>query len=908
MARPRLALASALLAACAAAPRSPTPHHLPDTAFAVHLPRLAPMDPPAPLATGRLPALASPERYALSLTVDPRREDYRGEVAVDVTVRERTQFLVLHARSLAVSSARAVINGATIHASATTRRAVGGREADEELVLRFDGVLPAGAARVHVAFTGRFAEDLRGLFRVRAGDDWYAFSDFEPTDARRAFPCFDEPSFKVPVEVTLTAPAGMAALSNMPEREHRDATDGAVEHRFEATPPTPTYLVSFAVGPFDFFEGPREPVPVRVATVRGRSALGRVGAETAAAHLRVLADYFGRPYPYPKLDLVAVPDFLPGAMENPGLITFRDTALLLDPARASAQARHYTYGIVAHELAHQWFGNLVTMAWWDDLWLNEGFATWMGSRVMDTWRPELGERVDAVASSVWARTNDGLTTARPVRTPVTTTSQAMEAFDAMAYNKGAAVLRMLEAHVGEGPFREGVRAYLNAHAWGNATAADLIASLSTAAGRDLAPIASSFLDQAGVPMVDASVVCAPGAVARVTLRQSRFTNGRPAEGEPARWAIPVCVRYPTATATGEACALLREAEQSVALDLPAGRCPAWVHPNAGARGYYWHAVTGPALRALLAAAALTPEERLDALASLHARYEAGALPVGEWLAALARFTADRDPFVAEQAVGHLAAVEHQLVTDDTRPRFRAWLAGLLGARARALGFAPRPSDTEATRDLRRAVLMTLGMHTDDPWVRAQADAAARRYLADAASVDADVAAVALPIASRRADGERFAALLEALGRAATPQDRALVLGAMLTFEDLALVRRAYALALTDAVRAQDLRVLFGRVGPTPAHRALLLDWARENLPALRQKLGRHTRAVVGALAWRCDEASIAAGEAFVREATAGMEGVDRAIAQSGEFARRCVAVRARDAAAAGAAFARRPAG
>ena len=894
MLRPTPLAALLTLASCTSAPRpaaqpaSPSP-----AAVASPLPAA-----PEPLATGRLPALARPVRYALSLVLDPRREDYRGEVAIDVDVPAETHAVVLHARGLTVGTTTVTVGERTFPAATSTRRAVGGREADEELVLLTREPIPAGRARLVIPFTAPFAADLRGAFRVHVGDDWYAFSDFEPTDARRAFPCFDEPSFKVPVEVSITAPTGMTALANMPERAHEDVADG-VTHRFEATPPTPTYLVSFAAGPFDFFDGPREPVPVRVATVRGRAALGRIGAETAAAHLRVLGDYFGRAYPYPKLDLVAVPDFLPGAMENPGLITFRDTALLLDSARASTRARHYTYGIIAHELAHQWFGNLVTMAWWDDLWLNEGFATWMATRVMNTWRPELGDRIDEVGSSSWARTSDGLESTRPIRTPVTTTSQAMEAFDALAYNKGSAVLRMVESHIGEDPFRDGVRSYLRAHEWGNATAADLLASLSAAAGHDLAPIATSFLDQAGVPLVEARLVCAPGAVPQVALRQSRFTAGRGVDAAQTRWSIPVCVRYPAGTSTRERCTLLADVERTEPLELPAGQCPAWVHPNAGARGYYWHSLPPETLRALLGATRLSTEEKLDALASLHALYDAGTLSVDIWLGAIARFAADRDPHVAERAVGHIGSVEHQLVTDGTRAAFRSWVSGLLGARARALGFAPRPADSEATRDLRRSVLTTLGTLTDDPWVHSQAEAAARRYLADPTSVDGDTAAVALPIASRHAGAARFEALRAAVDHAATPQDRALLFGAMLTFDDLALVRRTYALTLTDLVRAQDLRVLFGRVGASPAHRALLLDWARENLPALQQKLGRHLRALVGGLGWRCDEAAITQGEAFLREATAGMEGVDRGLHQAGEFARRCVAIRARDAGAAG---------
>ena len=893
------------LALCLAACTPSTPRPAPGVS---HATESAPSAPPAPLASGRLPPLARPTHYALSLTLDPRQAEYSGEVHIDVEVAAPTRTLVLHARGLTIATASVLSGERALTAERLARRAVGGRDVDEELVLTTAEPIAAGRARIDLRFTGSFSPELRGAFRVRAGDDWYAFSDFEPTDARRAFPCFDEPSFKVPFDVTVTTPEGMTALANMPEGTH---TDDAAAHtrtvRFATTPPVPTYLVSFAAGPFEFFEGPRTPVPVRVATVRGRAQLGRLAAETAAAHLAILGDYFARPYPYPKLDLVAVPDFLPGAMENPGLITFRDAALLLDPAQAPSRSKYYMYSIVAHELAHQWFGNLVTMAWWNDLWLNEGFATWAASRVMHTWRPELGARIDAASSAAWAREADGLESAHAIRVPVTTTSQAMESFDATTYNKGAALLAMLEAYLGEDRFRDGVRAYLNAHAWGNATADDLLGALSTAASRDVAPVAQSFLDQAGVPVVDASLACAPGAVARLTLRQSRFTSDRAAQGDAARWTIPVCVRYPVGAEVRERCVVLSDAEHAEALDAPAGQCPAWLNPNAAARGYYWYRLAPEATRALVASPTiLSAVEKLDMLANLDALLRAGSVDAAAYLDALARLAVDGDPYVAERARGRLTDVERTMVTDASRPAFRAWVLRLIGAPTRALGFSAGPNDDEARKNLRRTSLSVLGALTDDPWVRREAEAAATRWLSDPRSVDGDTAAVALPIASRWAGAARFDALRTALDRATnTPQERAIILHAMVSFDDLALVRRAYELVLTDAIRLQDLRVVFGRAGATPAARALLLDWGRARYDALSAKLGRHTRSLVGALGGRCDEASIREGEDFLRARVGEMEGVARSLRQAGEVARQCVAVRGREAERAAAVFSRR---
>ncbi len=897
------------LALCLAACSSATQRAAPVERVTVATPEApAPVATPEPLATGRLPPLARPTRYALSLTLDPRRDEYTGEVRIEVEVPSPTRAIVLHARGLTIATATVMSGERAVTADHSTRHAAGGREADEELVLTTAEPIAAGRARLDMRFSGSFSPDLRGAFHVRSGDDWYAFSDFEPTDARRAFPCFDEPSFKVPVELTITTPEGMTALGNMPEASH---SDDAAAHtrttRFEVTPPVPTYLVAFAAGPFEFFEGPREPVPVRVATVRGRSALGRLGAETAAAHLRVLGDYFGRAYPYPKLDLVAVPDFLPGAMENPGLITFRDAALLIDAERAPSRAKYHVYSIIAHELAHQCFGDLVTMAWWNNLWLNGGFATWAGARVLDTWRPGLDARYDEVGRSAWTRTADALDGAHAIRVAVTSTSEAMESFDATTYSKGAALLAMLEAHVGAEQFRDGVRAYLRAHEWGNATASDLLDALSSAAGRDVGPVARSFLDQPGVALVDARLECSPDAPARLSLRQSRFRLRASSEADSTRWQIPVCARYPAGGATRERCVVLGDETQTETLDTRPGECPAWMHPNANARGYYWYRLTPEVTRALVAAPArLSAVEKLDLTSNAEALVDAGALDVTAYLEVVARLASDRDPTVAERALVRIGSIEHAMVNDRSRPAFRAWVARVVGARARTLGIRNRVGDNEATRDLRRTVFGVLASFTDDAWARREIEAAATRWLADRRSVDGDLASLALPLASFHGDAARFDALRTALDRPEnTPQERAMILGAMVSFGDLSLVRRAYDLSLTDTIRVQDLRTLYHRTAPTDAARGVLLDWAREHFDALHARLGQHVRALMGGLVGRCDEASIAEGERFLRERIGALEGVSRGLQQTAEVARRCAATRARESERAAPFFTRR---
>jgi alanyl aminopeptidase len=690
-------VAAFALVACSAAPlppAGPAPIAQPQPMAQPHLP--AGPVPPA-RDDGRLPALARLRRYDIELILDPAQPTFAGIVSFDLDLPEPTAHIVLHARDLTVTEAHVERANTVFPATTAVRLAHGAREAPEELVVSLPDALPAGEARLVIRYQGRFNPELTGLYRVQVDGRWYAFSDFEPTDARRAFPCFDEPSFKVPVRVRLTVPQDVGAFANMPEASHAD--DPGAHTRavlFDETPPLPSYLVAFAVGPFDVLEGPAAPVPVRVLAPRGRAALGAYAARVAGEHLGILARYFDRPYPFPKLDLVAVPDFQSGAMENPGLITFRDTALLLDEARASARTRYYTASIVAHELAHQWFGNLVTMAWWDDLWLNEGFATWMGTRVMDAWQPALGARIEAIDSAAHARHADALPTAHAVRQRVTSTGDAMASFDAITYDKGAAVIGMIESWVGATPFREGIRAYLRDHAGGNATAADLLGALSASSGRDVTPVAESFLDQVGVPLVRAALDCAPGHPPRVTLTQSRFRY-RAGEADATRWRIPVCVRFDATPQPRTQCTVL--ADERATVDLEAARCPRWIDPNAGSAGYYVSASGAANTRALLRTpGALGTASQLDLLSSLEAQVIAGTMPITTWLDALAHLAQDPDAHLYERVANSMFTLRRWVVDDQNRAGFQRWAGRVLGPLARALGWRTQRAARRAQRD------------------------------------------------------------------------------------------------------------------------------------------------------------------------------------------------------------------
>ncbi|MEZ4394102.1 MAG: M1 family metallopeptidase [Polyangiales bacterium] len=888
--RPSAILLASLVASCSARPQRVA---APVVATATPPAATAPApEVPAPRADGRLPDGPRPMRERVVMDVDPAAPRFSGTAHIDLRVAAPTRVVVLHARSLNVSSVRAVTPEA-IPAQHSRRHAHGGRNDPEELVIVFDRPLPQGDTRIEVAFDGAWGDDLQGLYRARVGEDWYAVTDFEPSDARRAFPCFDEPEAKIPFTVELRTPRGLRALSNMPEEDHRDEGERTV-WRFRETPPTSSYLVAFVVGPWDVYDGPTSPVPVRVIAPRGRAALGATAAQMAAEHLRILSEYFGQAFPYPKLDLVAVPDFLHGGMENPGLITFRDSLLLAEPARMTAGSRRSMAGVIAHELAHQWFGDFVTMRWWDDLWLNEGFASWMGDRVVDRWHPEWEAHVGNVAGLMWARRADSMSTTHAVRAPVTSTADAVASFDTMTYVKGSSVIAMIESWIGEGPFREGIRAYMRDHAWGNTTADDLLRALSQSSGRDVYAVARSYLDQPGLPLLAMDVTCEPGQPPRLAVSQRPFRID--GEAPPAAWSVPVCARYDAAPAPKTVCAVLNAPEASFALETD--RCPRWILPNPGGAGHYWTRLPEARLRALLdAPGAMDVPAKLELLATLEALRDRGDVSITEVLDVYARLARDPSPHIAARVADSFWAVDRTLITAAARPRFEAWVRAQYSATARRMGFTAAPGDSDAVKNLRRAVLTLVGMHTEDPWAHAEARRITQRWIRDPAGVDPEALALALPIATRRGDAAHFDALLAALARATLPQERNLILGAFTGFDDIALLRRGMELGFdAERVRAQDLRSLFGRWSHRAEGRAVQYAWMRERFDAAKQARGRNARWLINLAGITCDESDARAAAEFLSTRIGDLEGSERGLRENVAHASQCARNRSRYAA------------
>jgi puromycin-sensitive aminopeptidase len=744
----------------------------------------------------RLPLDVRPSRYRAVVDVDMTAGQFEGGLSIEVTLDRPRAELHLHAVGLEILGAQA-------HVAGRARPGRPSSDAESETVtLTFDDPLPAGAATLELGWRGAFSPGLRGLYRAGG----LAVTQFEAADARRLFPCFDEPAFKATWQVTLAGvPAGAVALSNSDVVEDRPLADGRRRVTFAPTPPLSSYLVAAVVGELVATEAvTARSVPIRTWSVPAKRHLTAFAQKAAGAVLPLLEDYFGLPYPFGKLDQVGVPDFEAGAMENAGCITFREVALLLDEATAPLAVQKRVAEVITHELAHQWFGNLVTMVWWDDLWLNEAFATWMAYKIVDAWRPEWRIWMDFEGGKGAAMLLDSLQAAHPIRAEIANAEEAGESFDAITYEKGGAVLRMIEGFLGEDKFRDGIRLYMRRHREANATADDLWGALAEASGEPIVALANGWIRKVGYPVV--SLALDAGA-ARVSLVQRRFfaDPGAREAGEPTTWLVPMVLRFCDAEGVKEQRALLDAREKTVALQ--AAGPVSWCLGNAEARGFFRTAYDAPTLARLLPQLpALRPAERMTLVSDQWALVRAGVVPIGAFLDLVASLGGEEDHVVLDDLVGRLATIEHRHLDEAERGRFEAFVRALLGERAARLGWgAAGAREDDETRLRRAALLRAIVLLARDP---AQVAEAVRRLPPPQGApvvdpVDPNLLDVVVTAAARTADAAGFEELRRRAREEADPAAKRRYLHALARVEEPALAARAVELALAADVPMQD---------------------------------------------------------------------------------------------------------
>ena len=874
----RIVVGIALIGCSPHAPIASTP-----PATAVHETAIAPAPAPPPelVPLGPLPADVHPTQQSLRLEIDPNASSFTGATRIGVHLDHPRTTIWLHGRNLVVQTATIESGGSSVAAH--------WEQVDPNGVGKLTVAAPvSGDVTLAIKFEAHYDPQLVGVYRTETPAGPAVFSKFEAIYARRAFPCFDEPRFKIPFEIALDVPAGAAVVANMPPAS--DATSGDTRHvTFAPTPALPTYLVAFAVGPFDArttsvppSADRSTPLPLGAIAVAGRGSDTEYALAQEPALLAEQERYFGVAFPFPKLDLVAVPDFQSGAMGNAGAITFRDSALLVDDRVTSLAQRIGIASVLAHETAHQWFGDLVTMPWWNDLWLNEGFATFLATRTLRAVRPELEAELGAVDDANNVMDRDSLASSRRIREPIVNTDDITNAFDGITYEKGAAVLGMLEHYVGVEPFRRAIHAYLVAHARGNATTDDLVAALSTEAGHDLRPLAASFLDQPGVPVIAAHLVCEHGA-GRVELSQSRWQPIGAHLADQA-WTVPVCVR----TAAGETCGVLADRTGSIA--LPA--CADWVMLNAQAAGYYRFTLPADELAHLRDhASQLSVAERMAFAYALAAGFSSGALAGGDVLRALESLARDPHGSVARIPLDVLRIVDTDLVDASQRRALRAHVAALYKPALAALGWKPSPTEQPWKRLYRTQLIGFLALTIGDPDVLAHAAKLGRQLIASPTStaVDPDLGVLVLAAAARTGNAKTFDALVAQLVASTDAQVRGRILGALGSVRDPALVERALALSLDTRLRQNErLNILGGLFGAIETRDAAW-RWLQAHFDELVPMLPDRYAGFVPLLVPACDPARAAEVRAFFTPRIDKLTGGPRNLAHALEAAAQCAA-------------------
>lgn len=848
----------------------------------------------------RLSDAVTPLHYTLHLNVDPRAERFRGQARIRIDLARPTDRLWLHARHLAIAKTEATdADGHAVPASSVALD-------DDRVEVRFARTLPARPIELAFTYEAPFGSRLEGVYKVQAGGDAYVVTQLQPLGARLAFPSFDEPRFKTPFDVSLTVPKADVAVANARLVRTQTSAD-AKTLTFATTRPLPTYLVAFAVGPWAVVEAPplpadalrKEPVPLRAFGPRGSA--GQLGAALRIAPelVKFYEDYTAQPYPFDKLDLLGAPDFGAGAMENAGLIVYRDAFLFAD-ANAPAARHRSLFDFSAHEIAHQWYGNLVTVPWWNDLWLNEAYATWAQTKALQALRPAYYADIEALENRRQAMANDSLPGARALRRPVRERADIEAAFDGIAYQKGAAVLTMFERWIGEDAFRNGMRAYLARHAFGSGSADDLVAALAAASGRGaaFAKAMRSFLGQPGVPLIRSELVCA-GGKATLKLEQSRYRPYATSADAKPLWSVPVCTRFGRAGSSEVQCTLFDTPRRSIAI---AGGCPDWYLPNADARGYY-RFEPAPADRTALDAALpkLSAPEQIVYADALSAAFERGALPPSAVLEAMPALAASDMPQVATALFERYAWIREHLTDDATRPVLDAWVARLYAPRLRALGWLRGRDEPGTAAALRTRVAEFMAMVARDRDVRSALDAQGRAALgldgrgnADLARASADVRVTALKVAVEDGGAAALDAAQAAFEAERDAANRHALLVAIGSTRDPQLGERVRDYGLTAAVRADEMQRLYEAQLSEPENRAAAWRWLTQHFDDYRRRLPAQaqTRLAETFATGRCGDADANEIATFLASRSQTLNGGDRGLTRALEDIRRCGALRA----------------
>jgi len=766
--------------------------------------------------TFRLSQSMRPVRYELTLEPDLGAATFTGIADITLLVDEASTEIQCNALDLDILTA--VV---THHEGGEI--AITGVDLDaetERLTFTLATPLAEGSAHLQIRFTGTLNDKLRGFYRstfidTDGNDQIIATTQFEATDARRAFPCWDEPAFKASYAITLVVDQDLFAVSNAAELSRTQDPVNPHKHRvrFAETMIMSTYLVAFIVGPLEATDPVDvDGVPLRVVYPKGKGHLSTYALEVGAFCLRHFTNYYGIPYPGDKLDLVAIPDFAFGAMENLGCVTFREILLLVDPATTTQAELLNVTDVINHELAHMWFGDLVTMKWWNGIWLNEAFATFMEMHATDAFRPEWDRWVTFGLSRTAAFDTDSLSSTRPIEYPVISPADAEGMFDILTYEKGAAVVRMLEQYLGEEEFRSGIRLYLSRHMYGTTETTDLWDAIEEATGEPVRRIMDSWIFQGGFPVIDVEIVN-DGRTARFTQHRFGYAGDLgdgesliPAFDDTTKWAIPLI--FSQKSATDGVITFEKVLLDGPSIDSDLVEPAEWLLVNTEGTGFYRARYARPLREALVAHALsdLSPIERYGLIDDIWSSVLAGDLEANDFLLTVEAFVDETDLSVWQRIIGGLNALD-RIVDGESRTALHKRIHALLTPAYRRLGDEPRPPDSDRQRALRGALFEMLGTIGGDLDVRARA-----RVLVEVEGLAPDPAllAAAVNVVAANGSAQDFEKFIARMRSATTPQEELRYLSALADFPDPDLIARLARMAVTDEIRTQNAPLLLRR--------------------------------------------------------------------------------------------------
>ncbi|HEY3897438.1 MAG TPA: M1 family metallopeptidase [Chthoniobacter sp.] len=775
---------------------------------------------------GRLPKNVVPQEYTVRIDPDIDGAVFSGEEQVVLKVRKPVREIVLSSAGLEISQAKLV----------TTSEIPLTPKLDEEkqtLTFALPEELPAGTCTLSLHFTGKLTEQPRGLYiapyQVNGAQQKMLATQMEAIDCRRMFPCWDEPAFRAVFHLTAVAPEKQRAVSNMPIASEKSLGNGRREVTFAPTPKMASYLVALVIGDLEEVQDEVEGTKVAVLTTPGKRAEGQYALESTKKILTYYHEYFGTKYPLPKLDEIAIPSTGAGAMENWGCIIYNDNALLYNPATSAQSMKERVFAVIAHEVAHQWFGNLVTMAWWDNLWLNEGFASWMGTKCTDHFNPDWKVWLRAAGSKEYAMRLDSRSTTHPIQRAVPDDARAADGFDEITYNKGQAVLRMLESWLGEEAFRDGIRAYLHAHSYSNTTTADLWAALAQTSGQPVHEFAAGWTEQPGFPVVTVSEL-PPGSQGTVQLEQSHFAihQDKPA---PLTWHIPVL--YGPAGAPNRAVlTLLKETVQSGTLLEP----DIAIKANIGDVGYYRVAYDKTLSHRLLKAAPMLSEaDRLNALNDSWALVEAGRTPVTECLDLMAALNDDHSPTVVGRIVEILWSIDGLERGTKNRDGFHAWAREFLRPQFERLTWEAKKGESPLDAALRGSLISILGDFGNEE-VLSTARARFAEYVHNPASLPGDLRGPVFSVVGRDADAMTWEQLHNAARKEDSFEQKRALYSALVSARNPALAGQTLLLSLSNELIAPEAARIVQRVAHDGEQPELAWEFAHKHLEELLAKL------------------------------------------------------------------------